>query len=80
MILRNDDFRYRDELIEAFERGMAESIATSENPWEHISVAMGIAVYDPSQGRPVMDTVREADKMMYINKKNRKAEEGPAAN
>ena len=33
---------------------------------------MGIAAYDPQQDHSVVDTVRRADKIMYINKKAHK--------
>ena len=72
VILRNDDFARRDELIRIFEERMAESHRGSENLWDHVSVAMGIAVHDPAQDHSVIDTMRRADKMMYINKRNRK--------
>ena len=72
VILRNDDFARRDELIRIFEERMAESRRGSENLWDHVSVAMGIAVHDPAQDHSVIDTMRRADKMMYINKRNRK--------
>ena len=74
VILRNDDYRYREELIAAFEKASAETRAASENRWEQVSVAMGMAVYDPVQDHSVIDTMRRADKNMYVNKKKRKQE------
>ncbi len=72
VILRNDDFRYREELIAAFEKASAETREASDKPWEHVSVAMGLAVYDPAQDHSVVDTMRRADKVMYINKRKKK--------
>ncbi len=42
------------------------------NRWEEVHVAMGVAVYDPSLDHLVIDTVRRADKIMYLNKRERK--------
>ncbi len=72
VILRNDDFRNREELVAAFEKEAREISAAAKNRWEEIHVAMGIAVYDPGQDHSVIDTVRRADKFMYANKKEHK--------
>ena len=71
VILRNDDLRYRDTLVAAFEKAMEDSCA-SGNAWERIHVAMGIVQYDPQQDHSLMDTVRRADKTMYMNKRKNK--------
>ena len=72
VILRNDDFRYREDLVASFEKATAGINTTAENPWEQVSVSMGMAVYDPAQDHSVNDTMRRADRTMYINKRNRK--------
>ena len=72
VILRNEDYKNRAALMDVFERFSAESCASAENRWEKISVAMGVAVYDPKQDQSVIDTVHRADKMMYANKRRRK--------
>ena len=46
----------------------------SENRWEQVHIAMGIAVYDPQLDNSVIDTVRRADKEMYTNKRMHKEE------
>ena len=71
VILRNDDFRNRETLSAALEKAMADSRASADE-WEHIHVAMGIALYDPHQDYSLMDTVRRADKTMYLNKRKNK--------
>ncbi len=73
-ILRNDDFRYREELFAAFEKATAAASAATENLWEQVSVAYGLAEYDPSQDHSVTDTMRRADSTMYVNKRRRKQE------
>ena len=74
VILRNDDFWNREELVRKFEEDSAAISAAAENPWEKVSVSMGIAVYDPQTDHCVNDTVRRADKVMYVNKKAQKKE------
>ena len=76
VILRNDDYRNRADLIDAFEKESAAICAAAENPWEEVHISMGIAMYDPEQDRSVIDTVRRADKMMYTNKRRNKSADG----
>jgi len=75
VILRNDDFRYRQELVDAFNKASQEISGSTENPWEQVSVAIGIAEYDPAQDHSVTDTMRRADKAMYINKRKGKQQQ-----
>jgi len=72
VILRNDDYRDRDALIETFRNRAQEISATTQNPWEQIHVAMGLAVYNRTEDHSVIDTVRRADKNMYTDKKQHK--------
>ena len=71
-VLRNEDLMNREALEEKFEKGMEASLS-APNRWEQVRVAMGIAVYDETQDRSVIDTVRRADRKMYLNKKKRKS-------
>ncbi len=73
VILQNEDFRNRDALVRRFEKDMADVCAASENKWEQVHVAMGIAVYAPRSDHFVIDVVRRADKVMYENKRVRKS-------
>lgn len=73
-ILRGKDFKNREELAKAFMEQSAELTAQAENPWEQVRVAMGVAVYDPGSDTSVEDVIRHADKLMYDNKRERKAE------
>ena len=72
VILRNDDYRYREDLVASFEKATAETSANQEKPWNQVHVAMGIAEFDPAQDHTVIDTMRRADKMMYTNKRKHK--------
>ena len=72
VILQNDDYRYREDLVNTFEKTAAEISAAEKNPWEQVHVSMGIAVYDQKEDAFVIDTVRRADKLMYLNKRKHK--------
>ena len=69
VVLQNEDFRNRDELMSRFETEKAEACAAVGNIWEEPRVAMGIAVYDPETDGSVDDTIHRADKIMYENKR-----------
>ena len=73
VVLQNDDFRNRDELVRQFNEGMERSCILTENRWEQVHLSMGIAVYDPGSDHHVNDVVRRADRIMYENKRQRKA-------
>ena len=72
VILRNDDYENREELIRSFHESAEKISAAARNKWEQVSIAMGIAVYDSQKDRLVIDTVRRADRLMYADKRVRK--------
>ena len=73
VILQNDAYQNREKLIDMFEKKCAEICASREEPWEKISVAIGVAVYNPQTDRTVAEVVRRADKLMYQNKRKMKS-------
>ena len=75
VILQNDSFRDRDELIREFNDAMEKTNASAENPWEQVRVSFGISVYDSEQDGAAIDVVRRADRNMYENKRNRKTKQ-----
>jgi len=77
VVLQGEDYQNRVTLVEEFERVRDEICSSAENGWEAVSVAMGIAVYDPHLDHSVADTARRADKLMYENKHNGKAWKKP---
>ncbi|MBR0410754.1 MAG: diguanylate cyclase [Eubacterium sp.] len=72
VILRNDDYNNREALSRQFEEAKEAICRSAVNRWEQVSIAMGIAVYDPEIDFYVVDTVRRADKIMYANKRQNK--------
>ena len=72
VILQNEDFQNREELVRQFEEMRKEICASAADEWEEVHIALGIAVYDPEIDGSADDTVRRADKIMYENKRSRK--------
>lgn len=71
-ILQNGDFDKREELFQTFDERAAEINAFARNAWERVSVAKGIAIYDPEIDPGVDSVLRRADENMYVNKKQMK--------
>lgn len=69
VVLMNEDFQNRAELIRQFEEAEQNISSATDNRWEQVHIAYGIAVYDPDIDSSVDDTARRADKTMYENKR-----------
>ncbi len=76
VILRNEDFLNREELIARFREMRKEICCAAENEWDQVNVTMGLAVYDEQIDTSVIDVARRADQRMYENKHIRKMEKG----
>ena len=74
MILQNEDYRQRETLIQHFLQRSADISAHAREPWEKANISMGIAAYNRFTDSSVNDVIRRADKLMYENKRRRKAE------
>ena len=72
VILRNEDYENRKELIRQFEVMVTSINYSNEELWKQVHVSFGIAVYDPQNDIVVNDVMRRADKIMYENKRIRK--------
>ena len=72
VILQNGDYANREALVRRFEADRQRVNAATEKPWEQVSIAMGLAVYDPVEDAFAVDTFQRADKIMYENKRVRK--------
>ena len=72
VILQNDDYEHRKELMRLFEERSRESIAQADQPWKKVSVSAGIAEYEPKSDSGVNDVARRADQKMYEHKRIRK--------
>lgn len=78
VIMQNDDYNNREELMDKFRKSRDEICGSAANEWEKTRVTMGIAVYDPDNDRTAIDVARRADKDMYENKQRRKNETAQA--
>lgn len=74
VVLQNEDFINREDLIRRFEREKREKCASAANKWDGPRVSMGIAIHDPELDSSVDDTLHRADKAMYENKRVGKLE------
>lgn len=74
VILQNEDYDNREDLIARFEKDRAAINATTANPWEQVHITMGRSDFDPVNDNAVIDTVRRADKDMYERKRAKKAD------
>ncbi len=74
VIMQNEDYRNRDELEQLLIKRTEEISQRTGKAWEKISVAVGIAVYDPKTDRLAEDVMRRADALMYENKRRQKSE------
>ena len=73
-ILKGNDYEHRLELIEEFKRRLDElANDTTLKPWDRISAAIGVAVYEDSAEKTVVSVFKAADANMYQNKKEMKA-------
>ncbi len=79
VIMQNEDFENREELIDKFRKTRDEISGSAKNEWEKAGVTMGIAVYDPEIDHAAIDVARRADRDMYMNKQSRKRGSSQAA-
>ncbi|MBQ7669683.1 MAG: transporter substrate-binding domain-containing protein [Clostridia bacterium] len=76
IVLMNEDYKNREELLRWFESAQKDKNESAKHDWETVSVAIGVADYDPNIDSSVNDTARRADKIMYENKRLKKAQRG----
>jgi len=60
--LQNEDYKNRKELTDLFCKNMDRIYTSAENKWEQVSVALGMAEYDPQSDTSVEDVIHRADK------------------
>lgn len=75
VIMNNNDYKNREELMRRFEKESEAANASAGNDWEKVRTSKGMAEYDPETDKQVYDTVRRADKIMYENKREQKKAE-----
>ena len=72
-ILKGHDLEHREELRDQFKNELA-ALHDDNNlqPWERISAAIGIGLYDASTDKTAADVFKKADDLMYEDKKKMK--------
>ena len=72
VILKNDDYRNMDLLLEKFDKTVDEINASAAEPWEQVWISKGFAVYNKTEDITAVGVIKRADKLMYENKRDRK--------
>ena len=72
VILQSEDYLNREKLKNVFIEKSAEICAFAKEPWEKISVAIGLADYNYAEDKDVHNVARRADHLMYEDKHARK--------
>lgn len=67
-ILQNEDYRERDDVCRTFTERAESTLREDNAAWDRISVAMGIAVFDPVKDTCTADVLKRADELMYDDK------------
>lgn len=74
LLLQGEEYEHATLKLNDFRKTISDLMKNSElEPWERISVACGIAYYNPQSHEDALDVFKEADKVMYQEKKRMKA-------
>ena len=74
VILEGSDYKNCKKLVRRFDERIEQIAAdTTLEPWERISAAIGVAIYDPSIDSSINNVFKRADSAMYPRKKEMKA-------
>lgn len=74
VILQHIDYTNRENLMTLLQVNMAKSEISSNSPWEQISIAAGLAIYNADARESFEAVQKRADEAMYKNKKEMKIE------
>lgn len=70
VILHKEPYNDRETLLQDFEHQVEKVNAQAENPWERVSIAKGVACYDPAVDPNVEAVLKRADTLMYEEKRH----------
>ena len=73
VLLKGDDYKQYHDLLEKLDDAYAHDVITVSDNRVPVSVARGVALYDPSIDNIYEDVFAKADHAMYMNKEKRKA-------
>ena len=69
VVLQGGAYADRSELLDRFDHETERVNASASQPWERVSIAKGMAEFDPAIDRTVEDVMRRADVLMYEHKR-----------
>ena len=72
VVMRNEDYANREELLKSFIRGMREINTLAQNKWNEVHLSVGLAAFEKEKDLLVDDVINRADKLMYEYKRNNK--------
>ena len=73
VILEETDYDNREENISLFKEKIEMILKEAEVPWERVSIACGLAAFDPETDHNVTDIFKRADNLMYECKMDMKS-------
>lgn len=73
IIISTADFAVRHERLEELRNKMEEIASSKTSPLMNLSIATGISDFDPQKDKSILDAVKRADALMYVNKAEMKA-------
>jgi diguanylate cyclase (GGDEF)-like protein len=71
-VLTGEDYKKRDKNVKALNKKMSPYTDELPFPEDYVSIACGIAVYDPETDVSVADVIKRADEAMYKDKAAKK--------
>lgn len=74
VLIEDQEYEQRDELIQRLRDNIAVEQEKDSEPWEKVSAAIGVAVYDAETDKSAKDVFDRADALMYENKLAMKAQ------
>lgn len=67
VVLQFSDYENREELMIQFQQKIGESATNADTPWENLSIACGLAIFEGPLDK-VEAVFKRADEAMYLNK------------
>ena len=73
VILRGSDYTNYREMIDKFDDACSNDVVIMYDNWVQVSVARGVAMFDPEADHVYEDVFAKADQAMYVNKEQIKS-------
>ena len=73
VLVKEEDYERREELLARLRESLAFKEERTDEPWENVSAATGMAEFDPDRDDGTDEVFKRADEEMYRNKMDMKA-------